>query len=149
MELTSSAFENNGMIPSQYTCDGDNISPPLELMQVPEEAKSLVLIMDDPDAVKPAGKIWDHWVVFNIPVDIYEIEEGKEPSGVLGINSFGNKGYGGACPPDGEHSYIFKLYALDIELDLKEGATKEEVEELMKDHIIETADLIGRYSRQQ
>jgi len=149
MELTSSAFGNNGMIPSQYTCDGDNISPPLEFMQVPEEAKSLVLIMDDPDAVEPAGKVWDHWVVFNIPVDIYEIEEGKEPSGVLGINSFGNKGYGGACPPDGEHSYIFKLYALDIELDLKEGATKEEVEELMKDHIIETADLIGRYSRQQ
>ncbi len=148
MELTSSAFVNNGMIPSQYTCDGDDLNPPLEIIQIPSETKSLVLIMDDPDSVKATGKVWDHWVVFNIPVDLYEIEEGKEPQGIAGRNSFGNLGYGGACPADGEHSYIFKLYALDTSLDLKEGASKGEVEELMKDHIIETAELIGKYSKE-
>ncbi len=147
MEITSEAFANNGNIPEKYTCDGENISPPLEILQVPEEAKSLVLIMADPDSVKSTGKIWNHWVLFNISIDISEIEEGAE-IGTSGMNSFGNKGYGGACPTSGEHSYLFRLYALDIELDLKEGASKEEVEEVMKDHIIETAELIGRYSRE-
>ncbi len=148
MELTSSAFENNGEIPSLYTCDGDDISPPLEVSQIPPESKNLVLIMDDPDSMKATGKVWDHWVVFNIPPDTFDIEEDIEPQGVAGRNSFGNLGYGGACPADGEHSYIFKIYALDTKLDLKEGAKKGEVEELMKDHIIETAELIGRYSRE-
>ncbi len=148
MELTSTAFENNGMIPEQYTCDGNDISPPLNISQIPEGTKSLVLIMDDPDAVKPAGKVWDHWIVFNIPSNLNEIEEGKEPQGIQGITSFGRLGYGGPCPPDNEHSYIFKLYALDIELDLVEGASKEQILELMNGHVLEEAELIGRYSRQ-
>ncbi len=148
MQLTSGAFFNNGNIPDKYTCDGENISPPLEILQVPAEAKSLVLIMEDPDSLKSTGKIWDHWVLFNIPTDVFEIEEGEAPDGAKGMNSFGNLGYGGACPADGEHSYIFKLYALDKELDLKDGASKEEVKELMKDHILETAELIGNYSRE-
>ena len=147
MELTSSAFVNNGKIPEKYTCDGESISPPLEILQVPEEAKSLVLIMEDPDSVKSTGKIWDHWILFNISIGVFEIEEGEEP-GVKGVNSFGSKGYGGACPADGEHSYFFKLYALDAKLDLKEGALKEEIKEMMETHIIETAELIGRYSRE-
>jgi hypothetical protein len=149
MELRSDAFENNGLIPSQYTCDGDNVNPSLEILQIPEGTKSLSLIMDDPDSMKATGKIWDHWVVFNMSPDTIKIEEGNEPQGILGVNSFGNRGYGGACPSDGEHSYIFRVYALDTELDLVDGATKEQVEEFMKDHIIETAELIGRYERQQ
>lgn len=147
MELTSTAFENNGMIPRQYTCDGENVSPPRNIMQIPPETKTLALIMDDPDAVKPAGKVWDHWIVFNIPPNTNEIEEGKDPQGIKGMTSFGKSGYGGPCPPDGEHSYIFKLYAVDTELDLVEGASKEEVLGLMQGHILEEAELIGRYAR--
>lgn len=147
MQITSEAFSNNGKIPEKYTCDGENISPPLEILQVPEGSKSLVLIMDDPDSVKSTGKIWDHWVLFNIPTDVFEIEEDTD-IGIKGMNSFENKGYGGACPTSGEHSYLFRLYAIDTELDLKEGASKTEVEEMMKEHIIETAELIGRYSRE-
>ena len=103
--------------------------------------------MVDPDSVKSAGKVWDHWVLFNISIDTTEIEEDVD-IGIKGMNSFGNKGYGGACPSSGEHSYLFRLYAIDTELDLKEGASKEEVEEMIKEHIIETAELIGRYSRE-
>jgi len=147
MELKSSVFENNGKIPSKYTCDGDNINPQLTISDVPKNAKSLVLIMDDPDAVKPAGKVWDHWIIFNINPETKEISEAKEPQGVQGITSFGQLGYGGPCPPDAEHKYLFKLYALDIELDLREGVTKENVEKEMKEHIIEKTELIGRYER--
>ncbi|HLC86003.1 MAG TPA: YbhB/YbcL family Raf kinase inhibitor-like protein [Candidatus Nanoarchaeia archaeon] len=147
MKLTSSVFENNGEIPSKYTCNGENISPPLEIHDVPKSSKSLVLIMDDPDAVKPAGKVWDHWVVFNIPVTTKEIEEGSNPQGVMGKNTRGNLNYGGPCPPDTKHRYFFKLYALDSSLNLKEGSTKNEVEEAMKDHILEQATLMGTYER--
>ena len=147
MELKSSAFENNGKIPSKYTCDGNNISPQLSISDVPKNAKSLVLIMDDPDAVKPAGKIWDHWIVFNIHPETKEIPEAQEPQGVQGITSFGRLGYGGPCPPDAEHKYIFKVYALDTELDLGEGVTKEDVKKEMKEHIIEKTELTGRYER--
>ena len=147
MELKSSGFENNGKIPSKYTCDGNNISPQLSISDVPKNAKSLVLIMDDPDAVKPAGKIWDHWIVFNIHPETKEIPEAQEPQGVQGITSFGRLGYGGPCPPDAEHKYIFKVYALDTELDLGEGVTKEDVKKEMKEHIIEKTELTGRYER--
>lgn len=148
MKLKSNAFENNERIPSKYTCDGDNVNPQLSISEVPKNAKSLVLIMDDPDAIKPAGKVWDHWIVFNIPSEAKEIPEAQEPQGVQGITSFGGLGYGGPCPPDAEHRYIFKLYALDTELSLNEGITKVEVETAMQGHIIEKTELIGRYERQ-
>jgi len=148
MELTSDAFENGGQIPSEYTCDGENISPPLAISDIPENTKSLVLIMDDPDAVKPAGKVWDHWVVWNIPENTEVIEENSIPeNSIQGLTSFENNKYGGPCPPDGEHMYLFKLYALDVELDIPETSTKLEVENAMKDHIIETSELIGRYQK--
>ncbi len=144
MEITSSAFEHEGKIPSRYTCDGEDISPPLEFADVPEEAKSLVLVMDDPDAL--AGT-FDHWLAWNIPANTKSIEEGKEPEGVQGTTDFGRKGYGGPCPPSGEHRYFFKLYALDTELDLPEGSSKEDLEKAMGGHIVEQAVLMGKYSR--
>ncbi len=147
MELTSSTFQQNQKIDSKYTCDGENSNPPLTIADVPKEAKSVVLIMDDPDAVKPAGKIWDHWIVFNIPPETKEIPEGKEPEGIHGKGTGGNFKYKGPCPPDTEHRYFFKLYALDVMLNLKEGATKVEVEKAMQGHILAKAELVGRYER--
>ena len=147
LTLTSQAFEHNGKIPLQYTCDGQNINPQLSIEGVTPDAKSLVLIMDDPDAVKPAGKVWDHWIVWNIPVTTTEIVEGEEPQGIHGIGSSGNSEYRGPCPPDGEHHYFFKLYTLGIELSLAEGATKEEVEQSMEGHILDQTELIGLYER--
>jgi len=145
LKLSSSVFEHNGSIPPKYTCDGDDISPPLEISNVGEGVKSLVLIMDDPDA---PGGTWDHWVVFNLSPTLTAIEEGFEPKGVSGNNSWGRIGYGGPCPPSGEHRYIFKLYTLDTKLSLKEGATKTEVEKSMQDHIFQQTELIGLYKRQ-
>jgi hypothetical protein len=145
MKLTSTAFENNGEIPSEFTCDSDNISPPLSISEVPENAKSLALIMDDPDA--PAGT-WVHWVVWNIPPDTREIEKGTEPRGVQGKTDFGSTGYGGPCPPSGTHRYFFKLYALDTELSIPEGSTKQDLEKAMEGHIMEKAQLMGTYKRQ-
>ncbi len=147
MKITSSAFVNGGKIPSKYTCDGNDLIVPLQISDVPAGAKSLALIMDDPDAIKPAGKVWDHWVVFNIPVDVKEIAEGEEPSGTGGRNSWGRTGYGGPCPPDGEHRYYFKLYALDAVLSLPEGSTKAEIERAMQGHVAAKAELMGRYER--
>ena len=154
MNLTSQAFENNGKIPEKYTCDSDNISPPLEISDVPKNTKSLVLIMDDPDIPDFAKRkfkieVWDHWVVFNIPQNIKKIEEGKNHEGVLGINTRGNVAYGGPCPPDKEHRYFFKLYALDKVLKLKEGSTKLQVEQAMQNHILAESVLIGRYKRKK
>jgi len=148
MELKSKAFENNEKIPSKHTCDGENISPQLSVSGVPENAKSLVLIMDDPDAVKPAGKVWDHWIVFNIPPETKEIPESQEPQGIHGKGTSGNLNYRGPCPPDAEHKYFFKLYALDTTFGLPQGSEKKEVEEAMRGHIIEQTQLIGRYERQ-
>ncbi len=147
MNLTSSAFANSGTIPPKYTCDSANINPPLTISDVPEGTKSLVLIMDDPDAVEPAGKVWDHWIVWNIPPITRDISEGKNPPGKLGKNSRGNNAYGGPCPPDRVHRYFFKLYALNAGLQLPEGSTKAEVEEAMKSHILARAELMGRYER--
>jgi len=148
MTLTSDTFVHDALIPSKYTCDGDNSNPPLEWSGVPEGARSLVLIMDDPDAVKPAGKVWDHWVVFNMNPQTRSVEQGIEPNGVLGVNSGGGLGYQGPCPPDGEHRYVFKLYALDTTLDLTEGATKAHVEQAMEGHVLAQGELIGRYVRE-
>ena len=144
MKLTSPVFTHNGNIPSEYTCDGSGLSPPLTISDVPANAKSLVLISDDPDA--PVGT-WDHWVVFNIPQSTKEIQKGTEPQGTSGRNSWDRTGYGGPCPPSGTHRYFFKLYSLDTELNLPEGSTKKQVEVAMQGHIIVKAELIGLYKR--
>ncbi|MCF8026670.1 MAG: YbhB/YbcL family Raf kinase inhibitor-like protein [Desulfobacteraceae bacterium] len=149
MKLTSSAFENEGKIPVKYTCDGENINPPLEITDVPPEAKSLVLIMDDPDVpthIREEG-MWDHWIVFNIPPDTREIKEGREPEGVAGLGTSGDAKYFGPCPPDREHRYFFRLYALDTKLDLPEKTDKVTVEKEMTQHVIDKAYIMGRYER--
>ena len=144
MKLTSTAFAHNSTMPSEFTCDGQDLSPPLTISDVPSNAKSLVLIMDDPDA--PVG-IWDHWVVFNIPPSTKEIAKGTEPKGTAGKNSWGRTGYGGPCPPSGTHRYFFKLYALDSELNLPEGSAKKELEMTTQGHILAKAELMGNYKR--
>lgn len=144
MKITSVAFSKNQLISPKYTCDGSNINPPLQFSDVPNNAKSLVLIVDDPDA--PVGN-WVHWLVFNIPQNINQIDEGASPFGIEGITSFGKAGYGGPCPPSGTHRYFFKLYALDTLLSLTNRADKKSVEAAMKDHILAQAELTGLYSR--
>lgn len=144
LRLTSPAFENNSLIPGKYTCDGEDLNPPLLISGVPNEAKSLALIMDDPDA---PGGIWDHWVIFNLSSTTDNIKEGEESAGMNGLNSFGKTGYGGPCPPSGTHHYIFRLYALDSKLSIKEGSTKLEVLKAMEGHIVERAELVGLYER--
>ena len=149
MKLSSSAFQEGGIIPSRYTCEGANISPPLAIADVPAEARTLVLIMHDPD-VPPrirSDRNWDHWIVFNIPAATSQIAEGARPPGVLGKTTFGSAKYGGPCPPDREHRYIFTLYALDGPLILNEGAMKRDVERAMQGHILATAQLLGRYEK--
>lgn len=145
--ISSSAFEDGKMIPARYTCDGENISPPLQIINTNKEIAALVLIVDDPDAVKPAGHVWDHWIVFNISPQSCELAEGESPQGVVGINSGGVLAYGGPCPPDGEHRYFFKLYGIRKLVDLPEGATKAEVEAAMRGSIVAEAQLMGRYNR--
>ena len=145
MKIISSAFENNTKIPSKYTCDGENVNPPLEFVAVPEKAKSLVLIVDDPDAL---SKTWAHWIVYNIDPQILSVKENsKVETGIEGITDFGNQGYGGPCPPSGTHRYFFKLYALDKVLDLPQNATKQMVEKAMEGHMIEKSELIGLSKR--
>jgi len=144
MKLFSSAFKDGGAIPSKYTCEGSNVSPPLSFSNIPKNAKSLALIVDDPDA--PMGT-WVHWLVWNIPTNKTVIEENETLKFPQGRNDFGELDYGGPCPPSGTHRYFFKLYALDITLNLNEGATKEQLESAMSGHIIEEAQLIGTYSR--
>ena len=146
MELTSPAFENEGMIPSLHTCDGRNVSPELQIAGVPEGTASLALVMDDPDA---PGGTFDHWIVWNIPAGTQSVPQGKEPKGAQGRTGFGRLGYGGPCPPGGVHRYFFKAYALDCELDLRKGAGKGELETAMEGHILDRAELMGRYRRQR
>ncbi len=143
--LTSPAFQNNGDIPAKYTCQGDDVNPPLKISGTPEGAKSIVLIMDDPDA--PAGT-WDHWVVWNIRPATTEINENSVPPGtVQGKNSWGRNGYGGPCPPSGKHRYFFRLYALDIELDIPQSSGKVDVEKAMEGHVIGRTHLVGLYQK--
>ena len=150
MQLMSPAFRYGDMIPKKYTCDGDDISPPLKWKGVPEGTKSFVLICDDPDA--PMGT-WVHWVYYNIPNNVRSLPESIVPSenpyigGTQGINDFQRIGYGGPCPPMGTHRYFFRLYALDDILDLPAGLTKAQVLGRIGDHIIGVAVLMGRYSR--
>lgn len=145
MEITSPAFGQNERIPEKYTCDGENVSPPLLISGVPEEAKSLVLISDDPDA--PVGT-WTHWTLWNIQPDAMEIKENSVPVGAVeGKTSFGSSGYGGPCPPSGTHRYFFKLYALDAMLALEPGAGLRDLERVMEEHTLAKAELVGLYSR--
>ena len=144
MIIRSPAFNHEELIPRKYTCEGEDISPPLAFDDVPEGASSLVLIMDDPDA--PMGT-WDHWIRFNIPVSQTRVGEGEEPDGLSGNNSWGTRGYGGPCPPSGEHRYLFKLYAIDYLLDLPEGVGKDELMNALKGHVLESATLMGRYQK--
>lgn len=145
MRITSNAFDNNQPIPKKYTCDGENINPALTFHDVPEGTKSLVLIVDDPDA--PRGT-FTHWTVWNIDPAISFIEEGSVPEGAIeGMTDFGRPGYGGPCPPSGTHRYFFKLYALDIDLVLDSSATVFSLQRAMEGHILEKAELMGLYSR--
>ncbi|OLD29073.1 MAG: phosphatidylethanolamine-binding protein [Thaumarchaeota archaeon 13_1_40CM_2_39_7] len=144
MILSSTAFENNGTIPKEFTCDGADFSPPLSISAVPKNAKSLALIMDDPDA--PSGT-FTHWTVWNIPADKSQFAKGEKISFPQGKTSFGKTGYGGPCPPSGTHRYFFKIYSLDTLLDLNESSKKADLEQTMKGHIIEQTALVGKYSR--
>ena len=149
MKLSSPVFEHGGKIPPKYTCNGENINPPLTISGVPSGAESLVLIMEDPDVPRNlrADGMWDHWIVFNIPPDTLEIPEGKEPQGIHGRGTGGNFDYMGPCPPDREHRYFFKLFALDGKLDLAKGAGKGEVEKAMEGRILEKFELMGLYEQ--
>jgi Raf kinase inhibitor-like YbhB/YbcL family protein len=146
MKITSSAFQQGGNIPSKFSCDGANTSPPLQVSDVPSGAKSLVLVVDDPDA--PSG-LFTHWTVWNIPSQTSTIAEGSTPKGIQGTNDFGKSGYGGPCPPSGAHRYYFKIFALDRELDLPSGAKRSHVDAAMKGHVIAQGELMGRYSRRK
>ena len=142
LTVSSPAFENNKLIPSKYTCDGDNVNPPLTIEGVPDGTKSLVLIVDDPDA--PMGT-WDHWIVWNI-LPTNKIEENTVP-GTEGINDYRKHSYGGPCPPSGTHRYFFEVYALDAKLDLSSNSRKKDVEKAMQGHILAKGELVGLYRR--
>jgi len=142
MKLTSTAFENNKFIPSKFTCDADNISPGLEIENIPQAAKSLVLIVDDPDA--PVGT-WVHWVVYDIPITRH-IDENSVP-GTLGVTSSGESNYSGPRPPSGVHRYFFKIYALDEKLNLAQGFNKAQLLKAMDGHILDEVELVGLYKR--
>ncbi len=142
MMLSSGAFTNNSKIPAKYTCDGENVSPPLEISEVPVNTKSIVLIVDDPDA--PVGD-WVHWLVWNISASVTVIEGALPEGAIQGKNDFGNNSYGGPCPPGGTHRYQFKLYALDTTLNLPEETRKGQLEKAMEGHVLDKATLTGLY----
>ena len=154
LTVTSPSFQDNGVIPARHTCDGQNISPALVWSGVPPDSKSLVLIVDDPDAPDPAAPrmIWVHWVLYNLPPGVYGLPEGitaaNLPAGTMqGINDWQHPGYGGPCPPTGSHRYFHKLFALNSVLpDLKQP-TKAVLEKAMQGHVIARAELVGRYQR--
>jgi len=157
MKISSPAFEHGEKIPEQYTCDGVNMSPPLDISEVPLEAKSLILIMYDPDIppiVKERFGIkeWTHWILFNIDPSTIQIPEGLSTHthlGNQGINTNGKAGYGGPNPPDGQHRYAFRLYALDKTIPMNNGATREGIEKLMKGSIIAQAEFMGTYDKKK
>lgn len=141
--LTSPAFKNGESIPSKYTCDGEDLSPPLAWTDPPQGTASFALLVDDPDA--PVGD-WVHWLLYNIPSDAHEIPESGSV-GISGINSWPKPGYGGPCPPNGTHRYFFKLYALDTMLTLSEGAKKADLLKAIEGHVLAQAELMGIYAR--
>ena len=158
LQLTSAAFSQGDEIPQKFGYKNGNTSPPLTISGIPAEAKSLTLIMDDPDAMGAVGKVWVHWILCNFNPTLTEIAEkfsrqtykilmGKKDIGITeGITDFNEFGYGGPAPPDKRHTYVFKLYALDSKLDLPDGSTKADVEKAMEGHILEQATLTGTYA---
>jgi Raf kinase inhibitor-like YbhB/YbcL family protein len=145
IQIKSTVFEEGDTIPRVYTCDDQNISPPLSWTGVPQGSISLVLIMDDPDA--PSGT-FDHWILYNLPPDLTGLSQDNRSVGTEGKNGFGRVGYGGPCPPRGSnHRYFIKLYALDIAIELKAGASKTQVEHAMQGHILAQGQLMARYGR--
>ena len=140
LKISSPAFQNGEMIPSKYTCDGNNINPPLDIKNIPEDAICLALIVDDPDA--PNG-VWVHWIIWNIPVTHHLKED--HSNGIEGVNDFHQNHYGGPCPPPGVHRYFFKVYALDALLELPANTKKLQLERAMSEHIIGFGELIGLY----
>ncbi|MFD1587207.1 YbhB/YbcL family Raf kinase inhibitor-like protein [Halorientalis brevis] len=149
LHLTSPAFGDGERIPDQYGYTAANVNPPLTIENVPEDAESLALIVDDPDAMEPAGKIWDHWLVWNVDPDTEALPEGwspEETDAVEGQNDYGEHGYGGPNPPDREHTYRFMLYALDTRLDLSAAADKDALQDAMTGHVIADTRLEGTYA---
>ena len=145
MKISSPAFADQEMIPERYTCDGEDISPPLSIENVPEGTKSLALLVEDPDA--PSG-LWVHWLVWNMPPATRKIGEDAVPQeAVLGKNDWHRNSYGGPCPPSGTHRYLFRLYALNTILDLAGSETKHQLQEAIEGHILEEATLTGTYSK--
>ena len=150
LQLSTTAFSNGGDIPVKYTCDGNDVSPVFSWSDAPKDTKSFALIMDDPDA--PSGT-FTHWVLYGIPANTQQLPEGvptdeQTNAGRQGRNGFGRTGYGGPCPPPGRpHRYFFKLYALNSDLNLKAGASRNELESAMKGHVIGHTELMGRYQR--
>ncbi len=140
--VQSVAFANDGHIPAKYTCEGENINPPIEISDMPEETKSLAIILEDPDA--PAG-VFTHWLLWNVSPNEGIAENTNQ--GVSGINDFGKTGYGGPCPPSGAHHYYFKIYALDKELNITAGENKAALLEGMNGHILATGELMGRFKK--
>jgi Raf kinase inhibitor-like YbhB/YbcL family protein len=144
IRVRSVAFSHGGQIPPKYTCEGENVNPPLEVSDLPENTRSLALIVEDPDA--PRG-VYDHWVVWNIPPNEV-IGENSRP-GTSGKNSFGDNGYGGPCPPSGSHRYFFKVYALDSDLDIQAGSGKKTLQDAMKNHVLASGELMGQFQKRK
>jgi len=143
MKITSSAFQEGATIPSKFTCDGADASPPLQIADIPSGVKSLALIVDDPDA---PGGLFTHWMVWNLSPQTSTVAEGSVPKGMQGTNDFGKSGYGGPCPPSGTHRYYLKIFALDRELNLSSGAKRAQLDAAMKGHIVAQGELMGRYA---
>ena len=149
LTLFSPAFDDGESIPDKYGYEVDNLSPPLSVSGVPDDAESLALVMDDPDAMEPAEKVWGHWIVWNIPPDVEEVPEGWDPideGATEGRNDFDETVYGGPAPPDREHTYRFKLYALDTTLDLPASAGTDALEDAMEGHVLDETLLEGTYA---
>lgn len=145
MRISSNAFGHNELIPAMYTCDGENVNPPLMFSDMPPNVQSLVLVIDDPDA---PDRTWIHWTVWNIGPDTKDIPGNGIPEDAIeGVTSFGKTGYGGPCPPSGTHRYFFKLYALDSTIELEPDADHFRLEKAMEGHILEQAELIGLYQK--
>jgi Raf kinase inhibitor-like YbhB/YbcL family protein len=151
MQITSPVFENEGLIPTKYACDGEKVNPPLDFLEVPPGTKSLALIMEDPDVprqLRPDG-MFDHWLVWNMPASTKGLAENSEPPGVVGQNTRGTLEYVPPCPPDRQHRYFFTLYALDATLQLERKSGKADLMKAIEGHIIEYAQLMGKYDRQR
>jgi Raf kinase inhibitor-like YbhB/YbcL family protein len=144
LQVRSVAFSQGGHIPPKYTCEGENINPPLEISGIPDRTKSLALLVEDPDA--PSG-LFEHWLVWNIPPN-EAISENTVP-GISGRNSFGSTGYGGPCPPSGSHRYFFKVYALDTDLNIPAGSDKQTLQRAMQDHVLASGELMAHYQRRK